>query len=287
MKKLVLRNLCLFALAVGLSSCVGTYDSVETRIHAAKATLNAAKWRDFVIETGEGPLWGAMPSDYDTGGSLWIFIEGDGLSWLNRRVPSANPTPSIPVGLSLGLRNKLGPSAYLARPCQYIVPLPTECAPQRWLSGRFSDSVIEQIDEAIDQVTLMVSPKKLHLVGFSGGAAIVMRLAVARADVTSVVTVAGNIDPDKWAYYHRLSPLASTDKDIGNYRAGVRYLHLYGENDSIVPQDLVRQFPSSIGMNNVAVRTLPVDHHCCWAANWHEVVSAWLYDTHATTSLSE
>ena len=49
-----------------------------------------------------------------------VYIEGDGLSWIDRFTPSSDPTPKNPLAFKLA---KLDPNQnviYLARPCQYV-----------------------------------------------------------------------------------------------------------------------------------------------------------------------
>jgi hypothetical protein len=51
---------------------------------------------------------------------LNIYIEGDGLSWVNKSVVSQNPTPLNPLGLKLMSIDNTPCKIYLARPCQTL-----------------------------------------------------------------------------------------------------------------------------------------------------------------------
>ncbi|MDA9667740.1 hypothetical protein N9T45_02775, partial [Candidatus Pelagibacter sp.] len=48
-----------------------------------------------------------------------VYIEGDGLSWIDRFTPSSDPTPKNPLAFKLAKLDQNQNVIYLARPCQY------------------------------------------------------------------------------------------------------------------------------------------------------------------------
>ena len=69
------------------------------------------------------------------GDRLVVYIEGDGLAWINRGQISEDPTPTDPVALRLAARDDAASVLYLARPCQFVTGSEARnCAPRYWLT---------------------------------------------------------------------------------------------------------------------------------------------------------
>ena len=61
------------------------------------------------------------------------------------------------------------------------------------------------MNEAIDFLIKKYQAGKIELVGYSGGGAVALLLAVRRHDIVSVRTVAGNLNPEAVNQYHKVS----------------------------------------------------------------------------------
>ncbi|MFY9477644.1 MAG: hypothetical protein WAQ08_08300 [Aquabacterium sp.] len=113
---------------------------------------------------------------------------------------------------------------------------------------------------------------RLVLVGYSGGGAVAALLAARRADVVALVTVAGNLDHQAWTSLHGIRPLDSSLNPIdqAGRLARLRQWHLVGEQDRVVPADLVRAFVARQGSGAQAtvIVELGFGHACCWAQQW-------------------
>lgn len=173
-----------------------------------------------------------------------VYIEGDGLAWITSSIVSSDPTPMDPLALRLMAQDNATCKLYLARPCQYAKSL--ECVEKFWTSHRFGDDVIKSYMEVLDAVKQKYNNSSFTLVGYSGGGAIALLIAARRNDVERVITIAGNIDHQKWTDIHNISPLEGSlnpinySKSLGN----ILQYHLIGKEDDVVPGEV---FDSYVG----------------------------------------
>lgn len=100
--------------------------------------------------------------------SLRVYIEGDGFAWKSRTLPSDNPTPRNPLGLAMAASDIHVNVLYLARPCQFVTPLPSHCSVNWWTNDRFSPDVIGAMNDALDQIVKRFPGVTLEMVGYSG-----------------------------------------------------------------------------------------------------------------------
>ncbi|MBU1927633.1 serine hydrolase family protein [bacterium] len=196
-----------------------------------------------------------------------VYIEGDGLSWITKRRISDNPTPLNPVGLSLMLSDKSNCKVYIARPCQYVKQ--SICENKYWTSHRFNTKIIQSFDEALSNLKKNHKNSSFTLIGYSGGAAVAALTAVKREDISRIITVAGNLETNKWTELHHISPLdgslnpADYTKELQN----IPQYHLIGNNDKIVPKEVfLSYFNKFENKNNVKYFTYDATHGCCWDA---------------------
>jgi hypothetical protein len=101
---------------------------------------------------------------------LVVYIEGDGRSVTATQQVSANPTPCNPMALKLAvLHSPTANIAYLARPCQYTsFNTDQACHPTVWSHTRFSEKVIQSMNQAINKLKEKAKATEIHLIGFSG-----------------------------------------------------------------------------------------------------------------------
>ena len=100
-----------------------------------------------------------------------------------------------------------------------------------------------------------------------------MLLAERQPKVAAVVTVAANLDTDRWAALHKQQELSGSLNPAlrSPLRPNLRQMHYAGAEDDNVPPQLVRdavaQQPGTI------FRVYPKqDHSCCWREVWPEIL---------------
>lgn len=262
---------CLWLLAMQLTGCLGL-PSVAERTASADRLAAEVGWRRELLSGGGLDLVTYLPLAPRPAARLTVYIEGDGLAWISSSRPSLNPTPRTPLALQLALAQPTGNAVYLARPCQFIESRGEACQQGYWTDGRFAEAVIAASDRAIDQLKQRFAASELQLVGYSGGGAVATLLAARRKDVTSLVTVAGNLDHRLWTQMQRLTPLQHSlnPADARGALGGMRQWHLVGGRDRVVPAELAQHFIAGLPQPQLAHLQLleAFDHHCCWVQDW-------------------
>jgi hypothetical protein len=211
------------------------------------------------------------------GDPLNLYIEGDGSAWLSRTRLSDDPTPKNPLVLGLAGIDPAGNVAYLARPGQYA-DASNRCDAAYWSDRRFSGEVVAAMDEALTELARRCMARQIHLIGYSGGAALAVLVAAERADVVSLRTVAGNLDPAALNRHHRVSPLdgASLDPlDAAEKIRGLPQRHFVGSRDSVVPAFIARSFLERAGSRDFS-RITVVDgatHDEGWHERWRALLA--------------
>lgn len=232
-------------------------------------------WIGEDIDAGAFRLRSYRPAQIASAKTLTIYIEGDGLAWIGRDMPSGDPTPSNPVGLKLALAQPEGNAVYLARPCQYTGT--ENCSPRFWKGARFAREVVAATNIAVNRLKAQFLAQEIHLVGYSGGAAIAVLLAATRNDVRRLTTLAGNLDHASWTRMHRVSPLdESLNPADEAYRVReVAQHHWVGERDLIIPPQVALSFVQRGGIDPSTVNVVKnIDHQCCWEERWPDLWAA-------------
>ncbi|MGC5702049.1 dienelactone hydrolase family protein [Pseudomonas sp. NFXW11] len=268
-----LQRLVPLAIATLLVACASLPTPEQRREHST-ALAAAHHWQALELNAGAFRLQAYVPRTYAPNPVLTVYVEGDGLAWLNSRQPSPDPTPLDPLALRLALAQPTGNVAYLGRPCQYLGTLPP-CHARYWTDARFSEEVVQSLDQAVEQLKARAGAQRLIIIGYSGGGALALLLAARRSDVERVVTVAGNLDHAAWTRYHRVAPLRGSLNPVAlrPLLAPVPQLHLVGEADTVMPADLAQAFIAGYPAGSrTRLRLIPgYDHHCCWARNWAQL----------------
>lgn len=218
-----------------------------------------------------------LPSSYVADEHLTVYIEGDGLAWINGQQPSSDPTPNNPLALRLALAHPQGNAAYLGRPCQYVGADSAGCAERYWTHRRFAPEVIEASGQALDGVKQQFGARKITLVGYSGGAAVALLLAARRSDIAQVITVAGNLDHHAWTQKMKIEALAGSlnPADAIAQLQHIPQTHFAGDADKTIPPSLSIDFAQRFPLDNrPAVIVKPgYGHECCWADHWPQLLS--------------
>lgn len=271
----LLRVLGATLLTAVLSGCATSPLERAERVFELAA---AHGWQPLVLQTTDFAIQAFVPRRPDATAQLHVYIEGDGLAWMDRQTPSFAPTPADPVGLRLAMADVGASAVYLARPCQYTLGTDfRNCHPRYWTSHRFAPELVAAMDQALDQLQQGQGARRLVLVGYSGGAAIAALLAARRHDVVGLVTVAGVLDVQAWTQSHRLSTLSGSldPRDIAPRLAGLPQWHFVGSKDRTVPPVLLDGFLQAqrplTADSSAAIRVhreKDFDHHCCWVQAW-------------------
>ncbi|WP_064742559.1 S9 family peptidase [Azospirillum sp. B4] len=264
------RAVLALLMAGGLAACSG----IHGRQERGPTLAHAGGWRWATLPAGTFDLATAVKPEAG-GPLLTVYIEGDGLAYLTAREPSQDPTPTDPLALRLAMAHPgTGPVAYLARPCQYVMP-GRNCQVGYWTTARLAPEVVDSAGIALDRLKADAHAQRLVLVGYSGGGGLAAMLAERRADVAGLVTVSGNLDFGLWTQTLDLTPLAqSLDPVTDAARLGaLPQVHFVGADDKVVDGAIARSFVGHQPPGAPAsIVTVPgQDHRCCWAGAWPDL----------------
>lgn len=262
------------AVCLLLAACV-QIPKPEARKERADTLARSHGWRSETLQTGAFNLEVFLPEKSIQGKSLTIFIEGDGLAWISKTQVSANPTPLNPIGLQLALSHPESNAVYIARPCQYVAEETKQCESRYWTDARFAPEVIQATNRAVDLLKQRFGNSRLVFVGYSGGGAVAALVAARRSDVDALITLAGNLDHQAWARYHRVAPLKASLSPADEIEAlcGLRQWHYVGGKDLIIPPRLNRQFAEKFPPScRPEIHEEPdFTHTCCWSTIWPQL----------------
>lgn len=203
--------------------------------------------------------------------ALHVYLEGDGSPWLRKRIAASDPTPRNALMFEL-MRLDAAPSLYLGRPCYHGLSKSMGCTASLWTDQRYSDAVVTSMVSALQRI--VNDDQALILFGYSGGGTLAMLFAERLPQTLAVVTVAANLDTDRWAALHKQQALSGSLNPATRppLPAYIKQLHIAGELDNNVPPDLIRD--AIAHQPGVLFKILPhQDHRCCWREVWPSVLS--------------
>lgn len=266
-----MKNLALFAATlILLPSCavdlVANADAIATPSGLKRTQINAGEFvlTAYVKNSGPSDEWN-------------IYIEGDGMAWLNYNEPSLDPTPHKAVGLSLAASDKAPNVAYIARPCQFTPAAKNpRCEVAFWTDKRFSEEVIASMNAAINKITGSNRGQKVNLVGYSGGGAVAILAAAKRDDVKSIRTVSGNLDHRELNRLHDVSQMPGSLNAIDKAKAvsNIPQIHFSGSEDKIVPSSIAERYRAASPTTCVKTKTIAgASHDNGWKERWPELLA--------------
>jgi pimeloyl-ACP methyl ester carboxylesterase len=208
----------------------------------------------------------------DINAPVTVYIEGDIQGWWPTTEPGVDPMPDDFLGLRLATLDPSPNVVYIARPCQFALADDTSCDPTAWSRGRHAELIVANMNRVVDHFVVPFTHPHVNLVGYSGGGAIAAVIASRRHDVTSLRTIAGNLDPAATSRYHA----ADLDEDfldpmgIATRLALIPQEHFVGTGDTVVPPFLVANFVKAIGPSYcVKVENIPgATHKTGWEQIW-------------------
>ena len=260
------------AVVLSLVAC----SSLSSRREMARKVANAAGFQPFVLATSYFRLAG-FSRIQRLGRPVTVYIEGDGRAWLSRTTPSDNPTPAEPLVLRLAALDRGDNVVYLARPCQYVdLEAERHCGTPYWTGKRFAEEVIAAVDEAVGAIAATSKSTEIHLVGYSGGAAVAALVAARRQDIGSLRTVAGYLDHVSLNRAQKVSPLTESLDPIqaAPGLSSVPQIHCSGRGDKVVPSWVTRNFTQAVGNDRCAsIRIVDATHREGWEGIWSQLES--------------
>ncbi|WP_417895300.1 alpha/beta fold hydrolase [Aliarcobacter lanthieri] len=263
-------GLFIFIIVLFLSACSNKIPSLQERKNIAISMINNKDLVQKDIKTYDFNLF-SFQKVSNKCENIKIYIEGDGLSWVSKNIISSNPTPINPVALSLMIVDESFCKIYIARPCQYINS--RSCEEKYWTNERFSKKIIDSFDEALNSIKKEFSNSNFELIGYSGGGTVATLLASKRTDISSLTTVVGNLDIQKWVKMQNITPLIGSlnPSDFIQNLENIKQHHLIGENDKIIPKEIFFSYQSRFKNRKFITYSIHnATHSCCWEKIYKE-----------------
>ncbi len=197
---------------------------------------------------------------------LFVYLEGDGRPYVFNRYIASDPTPRYPLALHLMLKGAKHDALYIARPCYH--QLSDGCTAWFWTQGRYSDKVITSMITVLKNFLSKHTYEEVVLIGYSGGGVIATFMALQIPEVTSLVTIAANLDIHAWTHFHGYDALTDSNNAIEVLEAlpQKNIIHFVGKKDNNVPFYLNEKSIVSAG-HRVHIEA-SFDHRCCWLKAW-------------------
>ena len=235
-------------LGLQLAACAGVPEPAKRKSDAVSAA--PAGFHADYLETHEFKLFALLPENMRVSedGILTVLIEGDGFAYLRRDRASDDPTPLSQTVIELLPRDGRSNVVYLARPCQFTGHTDAACDVSVWTLARYSERVIDTMDEAVTLLKTSAHATKLRLIGYSGGGVVAALLSARRADVVSLVTIAAPLDTDAFVAVHSVSPLDGSlnPRDFAQELSTMPQVHFVGEQDKIVPRQILESYLAAL-----------------------------------------
>jgi pimeloyl-ACP methyl ester carboxylesterase len=264
----------LIPVVLALSACSTL--SPEERSQSARQLAAQGGWQSQSITAGRFLLLSLHPVPTSQAvDELTVFIEGDGMAWLDAQTPSSDPTPRRPLALQLALSDPQRTVAYLGRPCQYDpAGTPQRCRVADWTQARYSAEIVAAMNVAIDHLKQTFQARRVVLIGYSGGGTIAALLATRRHDVAMLITVAGLLDHAAWTQALRISPLTGSLNPADEWAQlrQIPQIHYVGGQDR---QTGRLALGPALAHPSPRVRVIEMpdfDHDCCWVEAWPRLV---------------
>jgi len=176
---------------------------------------------------------------------------------------------------------------YIARPFQFPHIETSTCNSIYWSNKRFSQEVIDSMNEAVNYFTIQLnnwqlntlqlntSSPYIHLIGYSGGATVAELLTSHRClktcDVASIRTLARNLNTELLNQALHISVMPESLNPI-NMAKNLQYIpqiHFIVDDDQRVSPSISASFIALQSSNcAVIVNVKHADHKHGWAENW-------------------
>ena len=204
------------------------------------------------------------------GSILHVYIDGDGTPWLGRKNASSDPTPHVTLMLHLMSQDPVS-SVYLGRPCYLGLSASNSCSQRLWTSARYAKTVVESMTTALNNISREYSG--LVLIGYSGGGTLAMLMAENLPKAEAVITVAANLDTERWTAMHHQPALSESLNPAKRdaLPSTISQFHFAGAQDQNVPPQLIQQAIAQQSQPSFKVYE-GQDHSCCWGEVWSDIL---------------
>ena len=132
------------------------------------------------------------------------------------------------------------------------------------------------MDTAISHFARKAQAGEVHLIGYSGGAAVAVLIAARRGDVRSLRTIAGNLDPPAVNAYHDVSSLKGSlnPAEVAGAIKGIPMRHFIGTQDKVIPTFIAQSFADRTGdtLHRSVSEVNGADHSHGWRERWRELL---------------
>lgn len=225
---------------------------------------------------GDGYRHRAYVADLAGGDTLHVYVEHDGTPWIDERVVAADPTPRTPLALELMARDA-GPRMLLGRPCYFEHRDDPGCNALLWTHRRYAPEVVASMSAALRGVIAAHGYRRVVLVGYSGGGTLAWLMARDVPQTVAVLTVAANLDIDRWTALHGYTPLTGSlnPAQLPPLPTAVAQVNFVGGRDTNVPPAIAASF----GRRHRGATVVVVDdfdHRCCWTQRWPQLLQSGL-----------
>ncbi|MGD8869030.1 MAG: hypothetical protein PVI01_15480 [Gemmatimonadales bacterium] len=203
------------------------------------------------------------------GVATFVFLDGDGDSWIRGGRVSEDPTPAEPIALDLMVHE---PSCglYVSRPCTFgLAAQDSLCEPAVWTLDRYSAAVVDSLTYSIDH--LLPPDRPIVLVGWSGGGLIASHIANRIPRVEAIVTLGANLDLEGWVDLHGYTRrlLERSLPTPFPLRKGLIAVHVLGSADDVSPPSLTLALLGEHADETMILEG--ADHRCCWVREWPRI----------------
>jgi hypothetical protein len=205
-------------------------------------------------------------------GALHVYLAGDGTPWVNGITPANSPTPRNPIILSL-MQQDASAAVLIGRPCYHGLQNNVACEQSLWTNRRYSSTVVDSMALAINQLVKQLNASAITLIGYSGGGTLAVLLAEKLPQTTTIVTLAANLNTDKWTEFHQLLPLLGSINPVNqpNLPASIVQRHYVGNLDKVIPVNQLKTYVDSHPSSEMII-LYGVDHSCCWRQQWPNIL---------------
>lgn len=219
-------------------------------------------------------LAGLLKYRSSSSSDLVVYLEGDGRGVIRGRV-SQDPTPSKAMGFELAKSDPGASVLYLARVGQFQPAQTGKKYQEYWSNKRLSAESVRAASQAIDRAKAQVGAQRLHLIGYSGGGGLAVLLAEQRADVASLVTVAGLLDTNWWVREKNFQPLTGSlnPADQAMRISHIPQVHFYGSDDSIIPSSMSAHFQTLAPFTSFKRVEVATNHWRVWPEAWPNLLN--------------
>tara|TARA_R110002073_G_scaffold331662_1_gene516702 strand:- start:94 stop:909 length:816 start_codon:yes stop_codon:yes gene_type:complete len=205
--------------------------------------------------------------------TVHVYIPGDGNPWRSRHRVALDPTPRYSLMLDLMALDNVASTQYLGRPCYLGQYKNNSCHALHWTHWRYSEDVVSSLQNVLHQQLSRFPECKATLIGYSGGGTLAMLIAPQLPQVSTVITIAGNLNVNAWSKMHAYSPLQGSLDPAEQLPlpSRIKQWHLLGGMDDNVPASISRQ----VIQDQPNAEILYFDkftHQCCWKAIWPSVL---------------